>query len=137
MSFFQKVCTTCEDKPCVAVCDEKIIQVLEDGSVCLDFSKKGCTYCEECAKVCEKGILVLGDEPILISVKITLNITKCLAWHGTICSTCADVCFDKAIKFLGMFRPEINYENCTNCGFCIGVCPVDSISAVAIEKEDI
>jgi ferredoxin-type protein NapF len=134
-SLFQKECVVCEDKPCIAVCDEEIIKVLDDGSVYLDFSKRGCTYCDECAKKCERGVLVLEEEPIRISAGITLDMAKCVAWQNVICSSCSDVCYDRAIKFLGMFRPEINYDNCTNCGFCIGVCPSLAISAISIREE--
>jgi ferredoxin-type protein NapF len=129
-SLFQK-CIECEDRPCIAVCDENIIKVNDDGTVELDFSKRGCTYCDACAEACKVGVLVLDEEISQISAKITLDATKCMAWADVICSSCADVCYDRAIKFLGMFRPEINYENCTNCGFCIGVCPSYAITATA------
>lgn len=133
-SLFQKECTQCEEKPCIAVCDEEIIKVLDDATVYLDFSKRGCTYCDACAGACEKGVLALNGYLAPIQAHIELDITKCIAWHNVICSSCADVCYDRAIKFLGMFRPEIKYENCTNCGFCIGVCPSYAISATALKE---
>ena len=133
-SLFQKECISCEEKPCVAVCDEEIIKISDDGTVYLDFSKRGCTYCDECALSCQKGVLLLDStNSNRIDAHIELDMTKCVAWHGVICSSCSDVCYDRAIKFLGMLRPEINYENCTNCGFCVGVCPSYAISAIAKE----
>ena len=32
--------------------------IQEDGTPKLDFSKSGCTFCEECANVCEPGVNV-------------------------------------------------------------------------------
>ncbi len=131
-TLFTTICTTCDDKPCIAVCDENIIKVEEDSSVYLDFSKRGCTYCDACAEACDKEVLILNEEVERIKAHIELDMTKCMAWQNVICSSCRDVCYDNAIKFLGMLRPEINYENCTNCGFCIGVCPSYAISATNI-----
>ncbi len=135
ITLFETVCTTCEEKPCITACDEKIIKVLDDNSVFLDFSKRGCTYCDACAEACDKEVLVLDEEISKISAHIELDMTKCMAWKNVICSSCRDVCYDRAIKFLGMLRPEIVYENCTNCGFCIGVCPSYAILATATIKE--
>lgn len=134
-TLFETVCVTCEDKPCIPVCDENIIKVLDDGSVFLDFSKRGCTYCDACAEACNKEVLILDEEIDRIEAHIKLDMTKCMAWNGVICSSCRDVCYDRAIKFLGMLRPEIVYDNCTNCGFCIGVCPSYAISALSTTKE--
>jgi ferredoxin-type protein NapF len=131
ISLFQKECPSCEDKPCIPVCDEEIIKTLEDGTVFLDFSKRGCTYCDDCAKACPNDVLVLDENIDRINAHIELDMTKCVAWHDVICSSCRDVCYDRAIKFLGMFRPEINYDNCTNCGFCVGVCPSYAITAIS------
>ncbi len=131
-SLFQKECIRCEEKPCVSVCDEEIIKISDDNTVYLDFTKRGCTYCDECVKACKMGVLIFDEKLELIDAHIELDITKCVAWQDVVCSSCSDVCYDKAIKFLGMFRPEINYENCTNCGFCIGVCPSFAISATTI-----
>lgn len=134
-SLFETVCLSCEDKPCIRVCHEDIIKVLDDGSVFLDFSKRGCTYCDACAEACDKEVLILDEELDRIQAHIELDMTKCMAWKDIICSSCRDVCYDSAIKFLGMLRPEIVYDNCTNCGFCIGVCPSYAISAAATTKE--
>ncbi|WP_331775792.1 4Fe-4S dicluster domain-containing protein [Sulfurospirillum sp. 1612] len=128
---FESVCVTCESKPCATVCDENIIMITQDGSPALDLSKRGCTYCEECAKACDRGVLDPNIQDKQIKAQVSLNIGKCIAWDQVICSSCADVCYDKAIKFLGMLRPEIVQENCTNCGFCIGVCPTEAIEISA------
>lgn len=134
-SLFHKVCTTCETKPCVGVCDEEIIIIADDGTPELDFSRRGCTYCDACAEACDKEVLMLGSQTSQINAKITLDMTKCVAWHDVICASCRDVCYDRAIKFLGILRPQINDEACTNCGFCIGVCPSYAINVSALEES--
>lgn len=58
---------------------------------------------------------------ILDEKKLQINVSKCVAWNGVVCSSCADVCHAKAIKFFGLFRPVIN-ENCDNCNDCITSC---------------
>ena len=136
-SLFQKECVSCENKPCTTVCDEEIIKILDDGTVELDFSKRGCTYCDACFEACDKEVLIADQDYKNIQAFIKLDITMCIAWKGVICSSCKDVCYDNAIKFLGMLRPEINYDNCTSCGFCLGVCPSYAITATAlVQKKD-
>ena len=65
---------------------------------------------------------------------LDIDLIKCLSWNQTMCFSCKDPCLDNAIKFLAMFRPEINTDNCTSCGFCIKVCPTDAIT-ITINKE--
>ena len=119
---FEK-CKECLDKPCKAVCEEDII-VIKDGYPSLDFSKSGCTFCDECAVACEKDVLKVEFRKDLPKVKI--DILKCVAWHKTICSMCKDVCDVNAIDFMALFNPQIN-EKCNGCGFCISVCPTFAI----------
>ena len=62
---FAKSCVTCQEKSCITVCQEKIIVLLEDDTVGLDFSKNGCTYCDDCAEACEIGVLSIKDKKFL------------------------------------------------------------------------
>jgi ferredoxin-type protein NapF len=116
------LCLDCKDKPCKRCCPENIVVLTADGTPRLDFSKRGCTFCGDCAEACQVKCFS-KDEHKLITVNISLNILNCLAWNGTICRSCADVCDENAVKFLGLFHPEIDPSSCTSCGFCIGVCP--------------
>lgn len=125
INLFFTNCVECLDKPCITVCEENIIQVLEDKTVALDFSNSGCTYCNMCAIACTNGVLSLEDKK-KIDVKIEIDVLTCLAWQNTMCFSCKDPCLDDAIEFLGMFRPTI-ISNCTSCGFCIKVCPTNAI----------
>lgn len=124
-SSFDKACYECEGM-CSKVCEENIITILEDKTPSINFDKNGCTYCDECAKACEFGVLELEYKK-KIDLAFEIDMLKCLSWNNTMCFSCKDPCLDEAIDFLAMFRPSIN-DSCTSCGFCINVCPTDAIS---------
>ena len=125
---FISECPRCENIPCVAACKENIIKISSDKTPCLDFSKTGCTFCDECAKVCERGVLSCDDDiEAKIDVNVSIDIVKCISWNGVVCYLCKDVCYDDAIEFLGMLRAKIVSDKCTGCGFCYGVCPTNAI----------
>ncbi len=119
-----ETCVECESKPCANVCEENII-VIKEQKPSLDFSESGCTFCDECAKACELGVLEVEKKRTLPSLSI--KILDCLAWQKTICSMCKDACMDNAIEFTGLFNPQIT-KDCTGCGFCVGVCPTGAIN---------
>ncbi len=123
-SSFSKECVNC-DGICSTFCEENIIVIGEDKTPYIDFTKGGCTYCDECAKACPVGVLKIENKK-LIDVKIEIDMIKCMSWHNTMCFSCKDPCLDDAIEFLAMFRPSIN-NNCTSCGFCINYCPTQAI----------
>ena len=134
-SLFQSECVACESKACVASCDEQIIMIQEDGTPRLDFSKSGCTFCEDCASVCEPGVLSLEHTHTSEHLNATFRISTegCVAHHGVICFSCKEPCIDDAILFNGLFNPVIDMDRCTGCGFCLGRCPTQAISYDAIE----
>ncbi len=122
---FEKECFKCSGV-CKNVCDENIIVIKDDKTPVLDFTKGGCTYCDECAKVCNFGVLDIKNKKY-INAKVVINMLKCLSWNKTMCFSCKELCLDNAISFFGLFRPEIRYGKCTNCGFCVKVCPTNAI----------
>ena len=126
-SFFLTNCINCEGL-CGKVCEENIIIIQEDSTPKLDFSVNGCTYCDECARICPNNVLKIEDKRY-IDAKIEIDILSCLSWNQTMCFSCKDPCLDDAINFLAMFRPSIN-EHCTSCGFCIKVCPTNAIKII-------
>ena len=138
-SLFAQSCPTCVDTPCVGACPEAII-ALDDGKLpYLVFTQSGCTFCEECAKVCPFAVL---DNSLtckgFIRADFKIDTSQCMAWNQTICRSCADACDAKAIAFFGMLRPQIEIEKCTGCGMCYAPCPTSAIvfSAKRMEKEN-
>ncbi|MBX0312100.1 MAG: ferredoxin-type protein NapF [Sulfurihydrogenibium sp.] len=121
------LCKDCEGY-CISKCEEKILQRYEDGSVYVVFNSSGCTFCGECYKACNKGVLIDKDNR-KISAKVQIITERCLAWNKTMCFSCKDPCLDDAIKFEGLFKPKIITDKCSGCGFCIITCPVNAIVA--------
>ena len=121
---FLNNCIECEGL-CANSCETNIIIIQKDKTPKLDFTNNGCTFCDGCANVCPSEVLKLEYKSD-INAKVEIDILKCLSWNQTMCFSCKDPCLDDAIDFLAMFRPEIN-KNCTSCGFCLKVCPVDAI----------
>lgn len=130
---FQTVCSHCQDTPCVGACEEEIIFLDAAHTPCLDFTKRGCTFCEACAKACPEGILDTTC-PSMLHVNVEIDMIACMAWHQSLCNSCLDACDVNAISFLGLFRPSIDMNTCTGCGGCVGICPSDAIRLRMKEK---
>ncbi|HFC03636.1 MAG TPA: ferredoxin-type protein NapF, partial [Nitratifractor salsuginis] len=88
----------------------------------------GCTFCEECAEVCEAGVLSLTEGQERINARFIISTESCMAHHGTICFSCKEPCLEEAILFAGMFNPVIDDDRCTGCGFCLSRCPTGAIT---------
>ena len=126
---FATECQNCEAQ-CATVCQEQIIIIGEDKTPYLDFSKRGCTYCDDCAVACPSDVLLMENKNEIYA-NIVINKNKCLSWQGVMCFSCKDPCLEDAIDFKAMFMPEIN-DKCTSCGFCIGRCPAEAIDIVKV-----
>ncbi len=137
-SLFQSECPSCESKACVTSCDEKIIFIVEDGTPTLSFNKNGCTFCDECANVCEANVLSLENTETAtwLNAVFKISLEACVAHHGVICHSCKEPCIDDAILFNGMFNPIIDDDKCTACGFCISRCPTQAISYTTYELKN-
>lgn len=123
---FSKECLLCEDKPCITVCEENIIILNSDGTPKLSFRESGCTYCDECAIHCPKDVLDIENKQ-LIKATVEIDMLGCVSWKDTMCFSCKDPCLEDAIEFLGIYKPSINSQKCTSCGFCVSRCPTDAI----------
>lgn len=130
-SLFLRLCPECIDKPCVKACEEEIIFIDENGVPNLNFAERGCTFCDACADACNYD--VLNDKTLTsINANVEINVLKCIAWQQVMCSSCKEPCLEDAIVFLGLFRPEIDQQKCTACGWCLSVCPSDAIEVTPI-----
>jgi len=118
---FDIECQNCEGL-CATSCQEHIIVIGEDKTPSLDFSKSGCTYCDDCATACTPNVLNIEDKK-LINAAIVIDKTKCMSWEGVMCFSCKDPCLEDAIDFKAMFTPTIDASKCTACGFCMSRCP--------------
>jgi len=127
-------CYECETKACVEACEEKIIFIENEVPV-LKFNNSGCSFCDECAVVCEKNVLDIEFKKSKLNCEIFINPKKCISWNQTICFACLDVCDVRAIKFKGMFNPIIDEEICTSCGMCVSVCPTNSLEILRKEEN--
>ena len=132
-SLFQSECLSC-DGICGTVCEEDIIKFSEEHMPYLAFSISGCTFCEECAKACESREYEEDHTPPLslkneekINVSLSIVDDACLAWNKTMCFSCKEPCLENAIIFDGLFKPVIDMEKCTSCGFCVSRCPTSAI----------
>ena len=130
---FDTECQKCDGK-CATLCQEQIIIIKDDKTPIVDFSKSGCTYCDDCATACEFGVLKVEDKN-LINANISINQSTCLSWNAVMCFSCKDPCLDDAIEFKAMFMPTIDDSKCTACGFCISRCPTSAID-IKVKNED-
>ena len=130
---FDRECQNCEGL-CATSCQEQIIIIGEDKTPTLDLSKSGCTYCDDCATVCELDVLKTEHKK-LIKADIIISETTCLSWQGVMCFSCKDPCLEDAIDFKAMFMPSINQDKCTACGFCISRCPSNAINILKVKDE--
>jgi len=125
-SLFIERCDRCRE--CLSACPEGILIIGSGGFPEVDFSRGGCTFCEECLHVCKPLALEAGDSPWRIKAEILPN---CLSLNAVVCRSCGEACEEEAIRFRlergGVARPVIDLGQCNGCGECYGVCPVKSV----------
>jgi len=70
-------------------------------------------------------------------IKASIDLTKCLSMNATICRSCGESCEHGAITFNlklgGIAEPVLDIDQCTGCGACFAVCPVQVIELKSIE----
>jgi len=121
-------CTSCD--ACVNACQQTIIRLDSRQQPYIDFNQNECTFCGDCAKVCESGALNFSDEAPWNAIGSINN--QCLAEKQTYCRSCSDVCDSEAINFnpfsRAISKPALDTEQCNGCGACVSVCPVGAIN---------
>ena len=125
---FIATCTRCDE--CISSCPEKIIEKGQGGFPQINFKRGECTFCGDCAKACEAGVLSFDAEAQPWQLTPSIK-ESCLALNRVVCRSCAEQCEQRAITFRpapgGVSRPELHLEQCNGCGACIGPCPVAAI----------
>ena len=124
-----QACVDCV-APCVSSCETDILSKKKQGIIEVDFKTQGCTYCQACLDNCDKGVLSVDHEP-LIQALVYIQENACLAHNDVMCFACKEPCLEDAIAFEGLFKPKIEMQKCTSCGFCISKCPTQAIKVVA------
>lgn len=131
---FLALCNGCGD--CAKACGSGIIRINEDGFPVVDFSQNACTFCGDCARSCPTGALQFNQEQEPWHVRARIE-ASCLLGSRVLCRSCGDRCEHGAIRFPlaeGQL-PTIAAEQCTGCGACASVCPVNAISFAATSSK--
>jgi ferredoxin-type protein NapF len=100
------------------------------------FSQNACTFCGDCARSCPTGALQFNQEQEPWHVRARIE-ASCLLGSRVLCRSCGDRCEHGAIRFPlaeGQL-PTIAAEQCTGCGACASVCPVNAISFAATSSK--
>jgi len=143
---FSELCTRCND--CINACPECILARGDGGYPEIRFQRGECTFCEECVNQCEPGALQFPanaetpEQRKQQAWTLSVNFTSvCLALNSVVCRACGDACETRAIHFQlkpgGIADPCISLENCTGCGACVSVCPVDAVLVQPATTENI
>jgi ferredoxin-type protein NapF len=125
---FADLCTRCG--ACIEACPEHIIKRGGGGFPELDFHQGACTFCGKCAAACPEPLFdPAAAKPWDAAAVIT---DRCLPRRGVICQSCKDACEATAIVVAParMPVPVVDLDQCTGCGACVAVCPVDAITVV-------
>ena len=129
-SLFTEICTNCGE--CISHCPTHIIKSARANFPVIDFSSGECLFCEQCVDVCKPQALLKTRVETPWKINASINETACIAYQDVECRSCFDPCEARAIQMPprlgGICLPVLNSNNCTGCGACFSVCPVQAIS---------
>lgn len=63
----------------------------------------------------------------------------CLTLRGVMCESCADICEQRAIRFIrrgAIKQPLIDADACSGCGECLSVCPANAIAMPSPQADE-
>lgn len=127
---FLASCSRCG--ACVDTCTQRILVRGDGGYPQADFFRGECTFCGDCAAVCEAGALrrvSMPNPPWILEARIG---DACLAARGIECRICGECCDAHAIRFVpqlgAVARPVPDASKCSGCGACVAPCPVAAVS---------
>lgn len=130
-NLFTEICTSCGE--CITQCPTHIIRPARANFPVIDFSAGECLFCEQCIDVCKPhALLKTKQNNSPWSIKVSINDDICIAHQGVECRSCFDPCETRAILMPprpgGISVPVISTDNCTGCGACFSICPVQAIT---------
>jgi ferredoxin-type protein NapF len=116
---------------CVGACPTHVLRKGRGGYPEVDFACGECLFCGDCVDVCRPGALQRGAGRAPWSLKASVDAGVCVAFQGVECRSCCDPCEPRVIRMRprlgGAAIPELDVTNCTGCGACYAVCPVQAI----------
>ena len=134
-SLFTEICTNCGE--CISQCPTHIIKHARASYPVVDFTSGECTFCNICVETCKPHALLKSAQKKPWSIKASINQDVCVAHKGVECRSCYDPCEARAImmppRLGGISIPIISTDNCTGCGACFSVCPVQAVSMSQIQ----
>ena len=129
-SLFTEICTNCGE--CISHCPTDIIKPARANFPVIDLSAGGCLFCEQCVDGGKPRALLKSSQETPWAIKAFIDKTACIAYQGVECRSCFDPCETRAIQMPprlgGICIPVLNSNNCTGCGACFSVCPVQAIT---------
>lgn len=127
---FTQACTRCN--ACIEACETKVLVRGSGGYPEIDFSQNECTFCAHCVTHCPQPVFrAITEQAWQLTIAIQPH---CLTYKQVECRSCQDNCEQRAIRFqakIGQIsQPIVITEDCTGCGACIAVCPVQAIQII-------
>lgn len=128
---FLSRCTRCGE--CSTACPRGVIRIADGGYPEINFAEAGCSLCGDCARSCEPGALDPGLRTVAFAWKVAVS-PSCLNQKGVECRICGDACDARALQFQpmpgGIARLSVKVDECTGCGECLAICPVQALGIV-------
>lgn len=90
-----------------------------------------------------RGLMSGQDEalPNNLDIKIiAINSDICIEFKGMSCRRCGEMCDQGVISFKvagrGLYKPVIDINQCTLCGECLKICPVNAMTLAGLDSRD-